>query len=72
VVCAAKDKQVKEHFRSLAFENYDTETHTILLQVTSRQHYEWMEADHVRTWFFAQLKRHFPDIEVLNYRVPKN
>ena len=72
VVGAAKDKQVKENFRSLAFENYDTETHTMLLQVTSRQHYEWMETDHVRTWFFAQLKRHFPDIEVLNYRVPKN
>lgn len=72
VVGAAKEELAKESFRSLAFENYDTETHTILLQVTSRQHYEWMETDRVRTWFYAQLKRHFPDIEVLNYRVPKN
>jgi hypothetical protein len=66
----AKEELSKENFRSLAFENYDIDTHTLLLQVTSRQHYEWMESDKVKPWFVAHLKRHFQDIEVLNYRVP--
>ena len=71
IIGKVNDLLVRENLQALAFESYDAEKHALLLQATSRKHYEWMESERVKPWFVGHLKRHFPDIEVLNYRVPK-
>lgn len=71
VIGAANNEQAKRNFRLLAFESYDTDAHALLLQATNRQHYEWMVSKKVKPWFVAYLKRHFPGIDELKYRVPK-
>ncbi len=63
------DAAMLDRMRELAFERYDDKTHALLLQVHGRERYDWMQSDGVRPMFVAHLKRHFPDIDVLNYRI---
>lgn len=63
--------EAMDKFAALRFERYDDKSRVLLLQVTSREHYEWMESEKIKPFFVTQLKRHFPEIDVLNYRVPR-
>ncbi len=65
------DEHDREAYTRLAYEHYDDRTHSLLLQVDSRQHYDWVESDAIRPTFFTHLQQSFPGITTLRYRVVK-
>lgn len=62
---------IRERLRQVSFEHYDDRTRVLLLQLSERKTYDWIESAQVKPWFVAHLKAHFPDIDTLNYRLPK-
>ncbi|MBP5714781.1 MAG: replication initiation protein [Prevotella sp.] len=69
VLAAVELEEMRNQFRRITFEDYDDKTHTLLLQVPDKKFWEWIEGEKLKPWFVSHLKRHFPDICMLNYRI---
>lgn len=70
ILDAVKSDTAQKNFGSLLFDSYDDKTHTLLLRVKDREHYQWVEKPNVKQSFVGYLKKYFKDIEVLNYFIP--
>ena len=71
LLAVAKTEQAREVFQSLRFEHYDETRHTVLVQLTDKQHYDFLESAIVQPHYIAALRRHFGDDAVPLYRLPK-
>lgn len=72
VLAQVSQETAQNSFRQITFENYDDKTHTLLLQVPDKKFYEWIDSEKTRAFFVHHIKKHFPEIEVLNYRILKS
>ena len=57
-------------FQSLRFEAYDETRHTVLVQLTDKSHYDFLESATVRPFYVGMLRKHFGDDAVPLYRLP--
>lgn len=71
IIATVTDDSERDAYTRLTYEHYDDLAHSLLLQVDSRQHYDWVESDAIRPSFFTHLQQSFPGITTLNYRLPK-
>jgi hypothetical protein len=72
LLAVSKTEQAREVFQSLRFENYDEARHTVLVQLTDKRHYDFLESAAVQPHYLAALRRHFGDDAVPLYRLPKD
>jgi hypothetical protein len=72
LLAVAKTEQAREVFQSLRFEHYDEARHTVLVQLTDKRHYDFLESAAVQPHYLAALRRHFGDDAVPLYRLPKD
>ena len=72
LLAVAKTEQTREVFQSLRFEHYDETRHTVLVQLTDKRHYDFLESAAVQPHYIAALRRHFGDDAVPLYRLPKD
>ena len=72
LLAVAKTELGREVFQSLRFEHYDETRHTVLVQLTDKRHYDFLESAAVRPHYLAALRRHFGDDAVPLYRLPKD
>jgi hypothetical protein len=72
LLAVAKTEQTREVFQSLRFEHYDEARHTVLVQLTDKRHYDFLESAAVQPHYLAALRRHFGDDAVPLYRLPKD
>jgi hypothetical protein len=72
LLAVAKTEQGREVFQSLRFEHYDEARHTVLVQLTDKRHYDFLESAAVQPHYLAALRRHFGDDAVPLYRLPKD
>ena len=72
LLAVTKTEQAREVFQSLRFEHYDETRHTVLVQLTDKRHYDFLESAAVRPHYLAALRRHFGDDAVPLYRLPKD
>lgn len=63
-------ERTRQTFAAIAFEHYDDRTHTLLLQLPQRSTYDWIEQPQVRQFFYQHIRQHFPEMAVLQYRLP--
>jgi hypothetical protein len=72
LLAVAKTEQGHEVFQSLRFEHYDEARHTVLVQLTDKRHYDFLESAAVQPHYIAAMRRHFGDDAVPLYRLPKD
>lgn len=71
LLAVTKTEQAREVFQSLRFEHYDEARHTVLVQLTDKRHYDFLESPAVQPHYLAAMRRHFGDDAVPLYRLPK-
>ena len=72
LLAVAKTEQAREVFQSLRFEHYDETRHTVLVQLTDKHHYDFLESPAVQPHYIAAMRRHFGDDTQPLYRLPKD
>jgi hypothetical protein len=72
LLAVAKTEQGRAVFQSLRFEHYDETRHTVLVQLTDKRHYDFLESPAVQPHYLAALRRHFCDDTQPLYRLPKD
>ena len=70
ITSKVQQQEARAVFSAIVFEHYDDKTNTLLLQLPERKMYAWLESGQIKPWLVSHLRRYFPDLDTLNYRLP--
>ena len=70
ILANVRTEEGRDVFQSLRFEAYDDIKHTVLVQLTDKKHYDFLESTTVRPFYVGLLRKHFGDDAVPLYRLP--